>query len=599
MSSFLGFRGCGGLFARVWFSVFFIKYVVGEEVMLAATGPGSGIKHHGPDYHKVHDIPADSDMYDDLHGSATFFLTVSAAAKQHVYDEVLTRADPNNDLYGQWLSDDELCAIVAPSQTHIDTITAFLSPGLKLCNASLEWSICKDVVRFRAPETPKNKCLSNTIGVNISLVSPKTLIDNLGKKNFLAWKSVGDLNFPEKVAQALDYTSLNSPLLWPDTGEPSVFDKIQCTDSEPRECHLVGKRWGEPPDTTGAPSTPWPRPHPAGDKQLMLGFWVYCADGKISNSADCGGEIDLYHVTLTSHGRAVTTQSFSPESATAVQDMCGPKNNVSEQVPCVRMYQVVSTSLNYNPFSYEICTILKTGARGGCSGMKGTRRDSPQPYVTPKMLSRLYKTPFNQAIRAKGNIVSVLEFEGQYLDWESNAQFLKRMGINSKKDIKIVSPTGSHDNEVKAGSQAPEALLDVQYLLGIAPLAGDAEAQFWDLNSESFNMEFTNTVDGDNEDLLGLEGVENYDGFFHLSAKTPQDSLPKVVSVSYAHAETEVFKLPAFHDRANYEFAKMALRGVSVLAASGDAGANTGRNGLRYSCSPTPANAYHITFQNQ
>jgi len=179
---------------------------------------------------------------------------------------------------------------------------------------------------------------------------------------------------------------------------------------------------------------------------------------------------------------------------------------------------------------------------------------STQVSICPESINAIYKVP--SGTKNTGNSsICVAEWEDQYFD---PAQ-LQKFG----KDFAIVIPALSSDHIV--GKNDPsnpgvESTLDIQYVTGVSI---GTTAWFW--------------IEGDNAWLWTYAA--------HVFNTT---TAPLIFSISYGWSEAqqcqygiggaECKKLGVnsqqYVVRVNTEFQKIGLRGISLLSASGDSGAN-------------------------
>lgn len=179
---------------------------------------------------------------------------------------------------------------------------------------------------------------------------------------------------------------------------------------------------------------------------------------------------------------------------------------------------------------------------------------SPSTWVTPQLVNKMYQIPQGYRASHPNNSQSVVAFEGQYISLADLQQFWTYSGMKQDKPT-IVGP----NDPTNPGG---ESTLDIQWVMGIG--AG-VPTTFWS---------------------VGGSGPTHGNGAYVLTwalqiANTTNP--PWVTSISYGDTEQGFFEKFGNYDyinRMNDELAKMALRGLTVLAGSGDAGAsNVGEDG--------------------
>lgn len=182
--------------------------------------------------------------------------------------------------------------------------------------------------------------------------------------------------------------------------------------------------------------------------------------------------------------------------------------------------------------------------------------ESPQTLVSivPQSINTIYQVPAGTKNTGNSSIC-VAEWEDQYFDPTQLQQF--------GKDFAIAIPALTPDHIV--GKNDPtnpgvESTLDIQYVTGTSI---GTTAWFW--------------IEGDSAWLWTYAS--------HVFGTTPA---PLIFSISYGWSEAEQcqygiggqecqklgVKDQAYVQRVNTEFQKIGLRGISLLSASGDSGAN-------------------------
>jgi tripeptidyl-peptidase-1 len=171
---------------------------------------------------------------------------------------------------------------------------------------------------------------------------------------------------------------------------------------------------------------------------------------------------------------------------------------------------------------------------------------------TPYTISQLYGIPFNSPIQTAGNINAVIGALNQFYNEPLHQKFLREMGVRHDRNnkVRVRGP-----NAQGAGSTSTESSMDIQYITGLAPARGDARTEFWSINEYNGN------------------GQGPFDAFFFIAGSEPYKTLPKVISFSLGNQEQPI---DAYHIRTEFEFIKLALRGVTNIFSTGD-------NGVLYS----------------
>lgn len=172
-------------------------------------------------------------------------------------------------------------------------------------------------------------------------------------------------------------------------------------------------------------------------------------------------------------------------------------------------------------------------------------------FNTPKNLRQLYSVGTAEG-KASSNKQAVTAFLDQDYAQSSLHRFWQMFckGITcGKGDPKLVG-------DATTGRPGIESMLDIETITGVA---GNVESEFWGFAGRSPD-------NPENEPFLKW--------LVQLSA-TGDDDVPKIFSTSYGEDEAS-WSLPAA-ERLNVEFQKAGARGISLLYASGDEGANCKR----------------------
>jgi len=176
----------------------------------------------------------------------------------------------------------------------------------------------------------------------------------------------------------------------------------------------------------------------------------------------------------------------------------------------------------------------------------GAENSAEVSFNTPKALRQLYNIDVEG--KADGNKQAVTAFLEQGYSESSLKQFWSTYcdTINcGKGDVTLIG-----DATVGHGT---ESMLDIETITGIS---GNVESEFWGFSGRSPD-------NSENEPFLSwLQGMSN----------TDDETIPKIFSTSYGEDENSWSFEAA--SRLNVEFQKAGARGISLLYAAGDEGAN-------------------------
>lgn len=174
-----------------------------------------------------------------------------------------------------------------------------------------------------------------------------------------------------------------------------------------------------------------------------------------------------------------------------------------------------------------------------------------RPWSLPASVRKLAHVPEGFQASSSNTTAGVILWGGQYFNMTELANFLADVGEAPPKHTRLVDPH-SENNPSLPGD---EGQMDIELITGTAT---GASTTFW---YASNNMDF---------------GLLNW-----TAQVAAMQSPPLVFSCSWGTAETEVGPLgSSFESRISTEFQKIGLRGITLLFASGDAGATAaGRGG--------------------
>jgi len=173
--------------------------------------------------------------------------------------------------------------------------------------------------------------------------------------------------------------------------------------------------------------------------------------------------------------------------------------------------------------------------------------------IVPQTLNTIYQIPAQGTGTHPETSVGVIEFQGQCYAPTDSVAFAQQVAIN------VIPVTAAHT----IGPNDPtnpqlEAALDVEMIATVDPAA---TAWFWLEDGQGWLYQYVNH-------------------YFNTA------TVPQVVSISYGWSESDQCDIDpdecqalgvdsqGYVSRVNAEFQKIALRGLTVLVASGDSGAN-------------------------
>jgi len=274
-----------------------------------------------------------------------------------------------------------------------------------------------------------------------------------------------------------------------------------------------------------------------GGEDLAMEFIPVCYNGQFTKNAqqlcaDNGNVIDSFQVTVSSIssavGRSRTDRGVYPEA-------CKFNGNYTTCTTTVKAWY-------YDAVNVSIAAVFHNGIisdRGyNAYPVLAT------PPIVPQSVWKQYNIPPNTLV--KTNVTQcVVEFEQQYYAPSDLTLYFQQTGLPTDTPVTVIGP----NDPTKPGG---EATLDIEWIMGVAP---GAATVFWSI------------------DLPSPGGADPILEWALQMANT--DNPPQVNSISYGVAEALVDKFlgQGYLARADHEFKKLALRGISVLIASADNGA--------------------------
>ncbi|KAL2267909.1 hypothetical protein VTJ83DRAFT_5186 [Remersonia thermophila] len=276
-----------------------------------------------------------------------------------------------------------------------------------------------------------------------------------------------------------------------------------------------------------------------------------------------------------------SSSSSSTVSATSSASLTSSTSSTSSTISTSSTSAISSISSigTTSSTSSTITTITTTSPSSTTSSAEPTNTREPTfeeifpnlpcfPVTVPSCIKKLYNITYTPPTRTSPVRLGVAGFLEQWILHSDVSQFLTdnlplvpRSYRTSLAVELINNATNPQDSPSNAGV---EASLDVQYAMGVGYpaqvtyyITGGRGTELDPYTGEAFPAELS-----DNEPYL--EFLE------HLLAK-PDEELPHVLSISYADDEPGVPR--AYAERVCDMFAALTARGVTVLAATGDAGA--------------------------
>eukprot|EP00457_Paulinella_chromatophora_P001778 gb/GEZN01001780.1/.p1 GENE.gb/GEZN01001780.1/~~gb/GEZN01001780.1/.p1 ORF type:complete len:901 (-),score=99.60 gb/GEZN01001780.1/:130-2748(-) len=285
----------------------------------------------------------------------------------------------------------------------------------------------------------------------------------------------------------------------------------------------------------------------AGNTDICIGFELHCQDGKMNTDKDMpcvnapGGSVFFFQIVVKDAENEVRMLTFPIDICGAGKGREDGRNRdpdspayCSALIPNVRQYIKLQVSVH---------TIFRDGFQATSPWSTPVVMTD---FATVPFLRELYDIPIGLRVQNQSSTQAVVEFFEQYYSEADLQTYLKMMGLYPQPVAQVLGV----NNETEGSVCGDEAQLDIQVMMGVAP---GSPTTFWSVaGRDSFTQE------------------PFLQWMYELSEmKDP----PLVQSVSYA--DPEDFMPKSYTDRLNIEFIKAGLRGVSILAASGDWGSSS------------------------
>jgi tripeptidyl-peptidase-1 len=181
-------------------------------------------------------------------------------------------------------------------------------------------------------------------------------------------------------------------------------------------------------------------------------------------------------------------------------------------------------------------------------------RETNDDGVTPDFIREIYGISDDHKFgKDSNNRQAVAQFLQQYYSSDDLKQFAQKFNSDSPYDTSSVKVIGPND----ATNPGVEASLDIQYITAIGN----------NISTIFYSTDGQQPGNPENEPFLK---------WLQVLSKTPDSDIPFVISISYGDDENSVN--PDYAKRANIEFQKAGVRGISLLFASGDGGVEGGQS---------------------
>jgi len=329
-------------------------------------------------------------------------------------------------------------------------------------------------------------------------------------------RSASEYSIPSEIAHLIDVISMVSDF-------PASHLSVRSDNSRrPNEA------------ASNAPVFGYPQ---ASDSTLYAQVSPVCQNGQSTKNpqtpcSDQGNAITNFVTEVRMNSTGLRVGGYNWTVSSLPSGTCG--GGGASDVTCNIIFNPNFSIVSYQLYSISIYQIYADGTQS--TGATFSTALVATAFMTPQMLWKFYDVPIGTVVNQSKNTQSVAEFSGQYYTPSDLSSYLDNMSLPPAA-TSVVGPNNPN-------IPGDEATLDIEWIMGSAP---GAPTVFWSVGKGAYLLEWANEV-----------------------INTPNP--PLVHSISYAGNEAES---PAvWQDRVNVELMKMGSLGLSVVVASGDAGAS-------------------------
>jgi len=431
---------------------------------------------------------------------------------------------------------EQIAAISSPSDTDFNKVLEWLKSSGVLHSKQIRWNRYKDMIFVNGPVED----LEVVLGTQLNWYGS---VDENAAKMFL--RASGPLQVPPEIEPLIAFISVNCPIL----GNDQVKPKINSSPYPPKGYLKV---WG------------------TGDGALVrLSFYCW-------NSTMATQTCDRSFTPLAVHVQVKDVQANYPsqhyeipfetldcshKNKTGSNRLpCDPRNSSAAHYDCQCALLIGPLPL-YRQLEFHAYVALETESGLVENSFIGKTPPELAPvfleFTTPHLLRQIYNLP-NTPIK-NGASMATAEFRESF-DQDDMDLFMKMMGL-PKVEIPNKEVIGNFP--ITPSQPGGEALLDIQYMLAMAPNA----------TFGYYSLADCYPFCSDEDYLLWL---------FYIGT---QEKPEHVHSLSYGSHEPDTIDATEpgaleMYERVEYEFVKLGLIGCTVVVSSGD-------NGVCESMDPT------------
>lgn len=461
----------------------------------------------------------------------TFQIFLTPSNVSTLPDLIKSVSYPTSPSYGAYFSLEQLAQVVAPSTQAIQTVQTWLE---NIKASSIEWIPTKDAVIVTAPA----ELIEKELQVELKLFKNT----NSKGQTKVVRRSEEPYTIPAHLTEYIQLIRGISDFPLPKEGKKFVPP----TNKTPVHTSVTSKTSSSKTNPSDYTAPLFISGSSRGGRNITVKYTPVCPDGNPAiYMPPCSyiNGISAFHLSATPF--LDTMKDRRTISSVADTTTCSiPYGPFGTQVICEGVIQNVEY---YVPYTVSVETIY--GNQAVSATAANVFPIVSTPAVVPRTLWNHYDyqgTPFAVNATELGNSQCVVEFEQQYYAESDLQQFFKVMGLPiPQTPVQVIGPNDQNND-------GGEAELDIQWIMAMAP---NVPTVFWSIYANS--------------------SVEIDDILSWAVAVSQTANPPLVNSLSYGMTERNVdtYLGQGYLNRSDYEFMKLALRGLTIIIADGDTGA--------------------------
>lgn len=333
--------------------------------------------------------------------------------------------NPDSEKYGQYLSIDDITALIGPSDEQVAQVTKWLDENGVTNYAP---TLNKDFVRACMPIQQARDLLQS----DFALIHHESGAEAL--------RATAPIVVPQSVAEHVDFVGgANTP--------------VHLYNQQARAQKTAAQALADAPATKEDKS-----PHLirllGGKGEISVAFAAYCSNGQLN--ADAGVPCTKTGgVSVNQFLVLVETKGHGERTVLIPNNICVP--NGGECLTAIGMVR------DYSSIRIKIQTEFTDGSRSAWSDWSHSVHATD--YATPTFLKNLYGIPVSLKVKNPTKATqSVPEFLEQYYNQADLDMYLEEMGLPRQQVTRLIGPNNATQGSISGG----ESQLDIQVIMGIA-----------------------------------------------------------------------------------------------------------------------------------